>query len=605
MKEKESPGLFASLFEKMFAGIPNLIGKKVLDQIQRITDTKIRIVVFLGIAALSFGIIFLIKQFQDIFHVLMASGWNGIFVCLLIFYLSYIVVTLPFFLLLAYSGKGTGAKLFGQEGKKEKRKIRELDLKNGRTKATRSRAYLGSSFRTGKPIYLTDTMRRMHTHVVGSTGVGKTESVLLPLLCHDIESGKGAIIIDAKGDLELLAKIRQCVERANRARDFLFFSLSHPEISQTYNPLLRGNASEIKDKLIGSTEWREEFYRKKAEEALLTLLRPMVELERKIKFRDLYYLLTDSGNLRTFKNQVGEGLMYHDLEVMENHFGDNTRFLSGIIADLGLVTKSEFSSLVDVEESEIDLLKVYEENKIVYFSLNTQGYEETAKRFGRLILQDIKTVSNEIQTQKPDSERHFFPVFVDEFSSFVYENFIEFLNKGRGAGFAITLLHQSLADLATRRTTFQQQILENTNIKIIMRQDDPFSIEKFAKIGGAQKIVVSTYQTEEGILGTGLTGVGSLREGQTFRIDPDLIRALGRGEAIVISKAPEFQIDYVKLGYEGGIETDLMMAKIKREKKQALERLKKEKLKSNEKEEKLERAFKTLLDTRAKIKKQE
>jgi len=32
-------------------------------------------------------------------------------------------------------------------------------------------------------------------HVVGSTGVGKTESVLLPILKRDIELGNGAIIM--------------------------------------------------------------------------------------------------------------------------------------------------------------------------------------------------------------------------------------------------------------------------------------------------------------------------------------------------------------------------------------------------------------------------
>lgn len=603
MKEKEPKGLVTSLFENLFAGIPSLISKKILEWIRRISNPKLKIAVSITVTLLSLSVILGVRHFRNGLRVLALSGWNGIFTYVAIAYAAYLVMSLPFFLLLAYAGKETEAKLLENDQKKTKRKITESDLRKGRKAAMKEKAYLGSSHWTGKPLYLTDTMRRMHCHVVGSTGVGKTESVLLPLLRQDIQAGKGAIVIDAKGDLELLAKIRQSVEEAKRSPDFLYFSLSHPEISQTYNPLLRGNASEIKDKLIGSTEWREEFYRKKAEEAVLTLLRPMIEMERRVKFRDLYYLLTDIGNLRTFKNQVGEGPMYHDLQVMENHFGDNVKFLSGIIADLALVAKSEFSRLVDVDHSEIDLLKVYEENKIVYFSLNTQGFEETARRFGRLILQDIKTVSNEILTEKPEAERHFFPVFVDEFSSFVYENFIEFLNKGRGAGFAITLLHQSLADLATRRTTFQQQILENTNIKIIMRQDDPFSIEKFAKIGGAKKTLVSTYQTEERMLGTGFTGVGSLREGQTFRIDPDLIRSLGRGEAIVVSKAPGFQIDYVKLDHEKTPGLGEMVKIIREERNQALERLIQQKEKSKEKEEKEERAFKTLEDTREKIRK--
>ena len=90
----------------------------------------------------------------------------------------------------------------------------------------------------------------MHAEVVGSTGTGKSESVLLPLLAHDIKSGRGAIVIDGKGDLELLDRIHFVVKKTGRLSDFYFFSLAHPKKSHTYNPLLRGNATELKDKII-------------------------------------------------------------------------------------------------------------------------------------------------------------------------------------------------------------------------------------------------------------------------------------------------------------------------------------------------------------------
>lgn len=497
------------------------------------------------------------------------SGLEIVLKKLVISYAYYLVLTHPFFVLFSYGSQKFKNKDFGRDLKTSKKKITDSAVENARKKELTDKVCLGMSLWTGKPVYITDAMRQMHTLATGSTGVGKTESVLLPMLRHDIESGKGALIIDGKGDLELLAKIRMHVKAAGRSRDFFFFSLSHPEISRTYNPLVRGNASEIKDKLIGSTEWSEEFYKKKAEEALLTLLRPMIEKGKIVTFRELYYLLTDSDRLKGFKDSLNEGLMRKDLQTMENRFSENGRFLSGIIADLALITKSEFGQLVDVTESEIDLLRAYENNQICYFSLNTQGFEETAKRFGRMILQDIKTVSNEIQTQKSASERHFYGVYVDEFASFIFPSFMESLNKGRGAGLAFMMLHQSLGDLSAKRNSFQQQVLENTNIKIIMRQDDPCSIEMFAKIGGSKKMLIPTYQIEDRILGAGLTGVGSIREGPTFRIDPDLVRSLGRGEAILVTKMPEFKVDYIKLNHETDGITETMIELIQFEKRQA------------------------------------
>lgn len=467
MNDERSKTLLGSTVDSLLVQIPVWISKKLLEGLGRSQNVLIRISILIGLAALSVASFWVAAHFREFFRRATLSGWSGFMAAFLVSYGLYVALSFPLFFILVYAGHRKDENEKRDSLVRRRRKINDRDIERAREKTGDSKVYLGTSYWHGKPCYLSDEMRLMHTHVVGSTGVGKTESVLLTLLGQDIKRGKGAVIIDAKGDLELLAKIRGHVESAGRTQDFFFFSLSNPEISSTYNPLLRGNASQIKDKLIGASEWGDEFYKKKAEEAALTLLRPMIEIGRKPKFRDLYYLLTDINNLKTFKNEVGEGLMYHDLDVMEHRFGDHSKFLSGLIADLALIAKSEFSALVDVDQAEIDLLKVYEENKIVYFSLNTQGFEETAKRFGRLILQDLKTVSNEIQTQKDEGERHFFPVFVDEFSSFTYENFIEFLNKGRGAGFAITLLHQSLADLATRRSTFQQQILENTNIKSI------------------------------------------------------------------------------------------------------------------------------------------
>ena len=586
MKEENRKGLVASIFEALFVSVPLWIGKKTDQAINRHVTAKQLLEV--GVGALSLSGFLAAKYLSEFLKHFRVMVWYESVSLGFIFYALYLVMTLPFFLILT---RTSGTNQDEERGRKRKH-LAEKDIQAAKEKAGEKEAYLGSSLWTGKPFYVTDEMRLMHTHVVGSTGVGKTESVLIPLLKRDIERGNGAIVIDAKGDLELLAKIRYFVEINQRKNDFLFFSLSHPEISDTYNPLSRGNASEIKDKLIGSTEWGEEFFRKKAEEAALTLLRPLIHLERKVTFRDLYELLTVKAKLQRLIHETSDERMARDLETMKEMYHENMKYLSGFIADLGIVTKSEFSRLTDSGHSKIDLLDVYQQKKIVFFALNTQGYEETAKRFGRLILQDIKTVSNYIQTQTEESERHFFPIYVDEFSSFAYENFIELLNKARGAKLAVTLLHQSLADLAQKRPTFQQQIIENTNVKIIMRQDDPDSIDKYSKIGGSKRTLISTYQTEDSMLGTGFTGRGSLREGQAFRVDPDLIRSLGRGEAVVITKFPRFRIDYLKLAPETNINLEWIHTKIKGERKSARAQEVQAKLIEQESSE-----FKTLHDT--------
>lgn len=551
MPEKNKRSLITDFLLLVFARVPVLIS----DGLSRvITETDSWVKGVFWITGLGAGFIFGLAGLRWIFKTHFLSGKFGHlsgWFALVFVYGLYVLAVLPAFVIYTHMQAQMHKSAFETKGTKRKRKITAVSVAEGRKTRKSGETYLGKSYWTGKPVLLTEEMRQLHSHVVGSTGSGKTESVLLTFLRQDIEDSRGAVIIDAKGDLELREKIRGMMKNAGREKDFLYFSLSHPGISNTYNPLRSGSATEIKDKIIGATEWTEEFYKKRAEEACLTLLNPMISLGMDITFRNIYKLLTDQKELIAFKDNIPESSMRDDLDIMIRQFSENTKYLSGLIADMALITKSEFSKLVDVKKPAIDLDAVYESKRIVYFSLNTQGFEETAKRFGRLILQDIKAFSNRIQTGRKQAQRIFFPVYVDEFSSFVYESFIELLNKARGSSIAVMILHQSMGDLMVKRSSYQQQVLENTNIKIIMRQDDPDSVEKLAKMGGSEKVMVSTYQTEKQITGTELTGLGSVREGMIFRIDPDLIRTLGRGEAIVMRKFPKPEIDYVKLDYAG------------------------------------------------------
>ncbi len=463
-------------------------------------------------------------------------------------YCAYLISSLPifYFLSIFFGNKSLGFLRRGRAG-------REPGLARMRFERLRARpscAFVGMNLKTGRPVHLTDDQRLMHTDVVGSTGTGKTDSVLLPILAHDIANGKGAVVIDGKGDLELLQRILYIVNVKKRRPDFYFFSLSHPERSNTYNPLLRGNATELKDKLIGSMPWGEEFYRRMAEQAALTILNALVACGKKVRFRDLYGYLTELDALKRLVDETPDPPLKSDLHSMVTQFRNNAKFLSGLIADLYLMSHSEFSKLVDVVEPEIDLLDFYKNKKIVYFQLNLQGYGDTAKRIGRMVLQDLKAVSSHIQSEIPEVNRKFFSIFIDDASSFLDVNFIDFLNKARASKLAITLLHQSVGDLVIKRDlSFAQQVMENTNVKIILRQDDPQSVEKLAKMGGTRKTMISTYQTEEKISGKGLTGQGSIREGQMFRIEPDLIRSLRRGEAFIIWKSPTFQTHHLKLDF--------------------------------------------------------
>jgi conjugative coupling factor TraD (TOL family) len=92
------------------------------------------------------------------------------------------------------------------------------------------------------PIVLRQTARAGHLLVMGTTRVGKTR--LLELLAtQDIHCGHVVIVIDPKGDSELMLRLYAEARRAGREDQFYLFHLGFPEISARYNGI--GNFARI------------------------------------------------------------------------------------------------------------------------------------------------------------------------------------------------------------------------------------------------------------------------------------------------------------------------------------------------------------------------
>ena len=409
--------------------------------------------------------------------------------------------------------------------------------------------FVGLDRLNGEPVTLEEGALLKHCQVIGSTGFGKSASVLLPMLESHIKNGRGMILIDGKGEMDLLDQVCFLLKKYGREDDLRLFSLTFKDRSDHYNPLKHGNPTAIKDKLIGSNIWSEEFYKKKGEQVLLLLLKVLEDQGQVPTLGKLQKLLENPMSLKfgTFRSSEVEEAF---AEFKANHKNDKKTY-AGLAADLYLLTASEYGDLFEGAEG-FDLYDAYDRNKIIVFHLSVMSSEETARRLGRMILQDIKTLTAHQQTTRTQSERGFLPVIIDEFASFAAPPFIEFLNKARSAGIAITIIHQSLGDLSEVGKGFARQIAENTNIKVILRIDDPETIEMFAKTCGTIKKTELTYQTTRGFFWRWRTGDGSMKEVDEYKVNPNEFRNLDVGEGIFLSKKPS-KLSRIKFNY---IQTD-------------------------------------------------
>lgn len=87
-----------------------------------------------------------------------------------------------------------------------------------------------------KPVYIPQDVRVGHTFVVGTTRVGKTRLASI-LINQDIRAGSAVIVVDPKGDLELVRDMYSACVTAGRLDDFHIVHLGFPELSAHYNPL--------------------------------------------------------------------------------------------------------------------------------------------------------------------------------------------------------------------------------------------------------------------------------------------------------------------------------------------------------------------------------
>lgn len=390
-----------------------------------------------------------------------------------------------------------------------------------------------------------------HVHVLGESGFGKTV-FLLRLIDHHVRHGMGLIFIDLKADTDTVSHIVGQCERYGRTSDLKLFDCSRPELSVSYNVLLRGNPTEIKDKLIGSFSWENSYYKDAAQSFLLTVVRALVFLrdQHKMSFTldDLYQSTLSPDALVALQTELNtknaSESLREDINQLAHYLRgrENFKELHGLRTQIKLLIDSEFGPLLTSPTSGIDLFDCIKNKKIVYVLLDSQRYGESAQKLGKLILQDLKSASSKIIEEIPKDQRVPCAIVIDEFADLATEQFVGFLNRSRGSKLGIVVAHQEMSDLEAFSPAMRDQVMGNTATTVSFLQKLPESAERLAAIAGTKTTVKSTKRlTEEGLLikSRTYTGDESEREVEEFIVHPNVFKNLEVGECVIIGKYPQ------------------------------------------------------------------
>jgi hypothetical protein len=400
----------------------------------------------------------------------------------------------------------------------------------------------------GVALYVSEKDRSGHVQLLGSTGRGKTKSVIEPWIYRDILARRSVVLIDGKGDPAILQSIRTAANKSNRLPEVFVFDLGNPESSCAINPLEYGSAQQITDRLFTAFTFDNQYYRSVQYDVTSTLVELIKEMEEVVTFRRLHELLTDDLILSELMAKSQNAALKKKLtQYLSTPKNTREEKFSGVISQLAPFAVGEVSPLVNGATTEKPVafspsrILIPTERDVEYLYqyvfvalIPTLKYQQIGHQLGKLLCQEIGWAVGERASRMGDTA-DFVPVYLDEFSAFVYEGFTNILNKARSSRVGLHLSHQTLADLGVVSPEFAQIITTNTNVKCILGLNDPESADFMARHMGTETQEKLTEQAnQKGFFPTTeKTGAVSIREVEAYKVHPNSLKNFMNGRGVL------------------------------------------------------------------------
>ena len=405
-----------------------------------------------------------------------------------------------------------------------------------------------------KPVYIGSKMFEGQTLIVGTTGSGKTR-LMETLIVQCVAKGRGVVIIDPKSDADLRASAQRACYLAGEPEKFAFFNPAFPEASARIDPLRNWNRStELANRIASliSSETGSDPWKAFSQRVLDNIVQGMVaanEIPTLVKIRaaieggiDVLLLNTLRGHfnasleagwesmVREIESKAAGGrqrsnrkleahIRFYNERVRPSapspavdglvsmyehdatHFG---KMISSLLPILTMLTSGHLGELLSPSHDTndhrpiLDVGSILKDRRVLYMGLDSLSDAMVGSALGSIFLADLTAAAGDrYNFGKNNDEREVF-VFVDEASEVATDNFVQLLNKSRGAGIRVVLATQTFADFAARlgNQSKARQVLANCNNLIALRVLDAETQEYIAE--GLLKTKVPVVMENEG-----------------------------------------------------------------------------------------------------------
>ena len=297
-------------------------------------------------------------------------------------------------------------------------------------------------------VYLTPEQRVRHTHIIGSSGTGKS-SLLFNLIRQDIENGEGVGVLDPHGDLinQILGVIPD-----DRIDDVVLVDPSDINFPIGFN-ILQAHSDEEKELLASdliavfrrlSTSWGDQM-----DTVLQNAILAILESTQGGTLADLRMFLLDTKGTQ-FRKQFLKSVTDREVVLFwEKVFPQLTgnKSIGPVLTRLqDFFIRKPLRNMVGQSQNRLDFADIMDRQKIFLARLPEGCGEENSYLLGTLLVSKFQQLAMARQSRQADQRKKFW-LYIDEFDHFITPSMAKILSSVRKYGLGLTLAHQELHQL--------------------------------------------------------------------------------------------------------------------------------------------------------------
>lgn len=290
--------------------------------------------------------------------------------------------------------------------------------------------------------FLTDKELNQHTLIVGTTGSGKT-TTLMNFVESAAQRQIPLIFLDGKGSLDLIDKIAQIAHMYQRKfRVFTLRPRSDLATLAGYNPFASGNATEWKNRimsLFAAVEGKGQEHFSLGEQNYINFVANILaKLPSKVDLRVFLAFLENPEKLLALSHEIDPEIGKKIAKLQND--GELRQLIGDVIKLLELFIYSDYGYLFNTLDMEnvITIRESILNKEIILFQFDASSYPEDSRKVAKMVISDINSsFAGFGQFTKC------YCIF-DEFASYASSNLAETISLHRSNGMHAVIGTQSI-----------------------------------------------------------------------------------------------------------------------------------------------------------------